>query len=170
MKSFNHAVHDFLKPRPREVHGTDIVDTSPSLTRQEFAADADINEIMRRYQKTGVLPVNGRDPVYVDWTAVPSNLQDAMSAMYEAEAAFMTLPAEVRREFDNDPIAFVAFASNRENLVQMQDWGLAPKPASAPSAPGAPASAGAPSALPTPATAPAAAERTAPGAATQLLP
>lgn len=106
----------------------------PSLTRQEFAEECDINVLMARFESTGVGPqtVTG-EPRYLDLTDVP-DLQHAMHVMIEADNAFMTLPAKVRKEFDNDPVKFVEFASDPENLPQMRDWGLAP-PEKAPEAP-----------------------------------
>lgn len=121
------VLHDFYK-----TNGLDhsIGNWGPSLTRQEFADDCDINNIMARYAN-GEIPsfVNqAREPTYVDFTSMPSDLMGALDASRRAAEAFMTLPAEVRREFDNDPIKFVDFASDKENLPQLQTWGLAPKP------------------------------------------
>jgi len=98
-----------------------------SMTRQEFADDADINVLMARYDKVGVWPLPPLDalPQYLDVTNVP-DLMSAMQLMEDAKRAFMTLPATVRREFDNDPMQFVAFAENPDNLQQMRDWKLAP--------------------------------------------
>jgi hypothetical protein len=98
----------------------------PSLTRQEFASECDINEIMAKYERAGQLPANSRDPMYVDFTLLPSNLMDTMRQLDDAQAAFMRLPAKVRREFDNNAHWFVEFASDPSNLGQMQEWGLAP--------------------------------------------
>ena len=117
--------------RPR--FETDVGDL-PSLTRQEFADECDINGIMAKYEKTGMLPVNGAQPSYVDFTAVPSDLQEAMRVMMDAETAFMSLPANVRKEFDNDALRFVEFAQDGDNLEQLREWGLA-EPEKAPDAP-----------------------------------
>lgn len=140
VKSFQSGmVHDWYKPRL--AHGTDQGADyfGPSMTRQEFAEDADINTIMARYERTGELPVNRGEPLYLDLTTMPSDLQTAMAALQHAEDVFMQLPAVVRKEFDNSPEAFVDYASNPDNLGQMREWGLAP-PApvvDAPAAPGA---------------------------------
>lgn len=101
--------------------------TKPSRTKTEFKRDSDINTIMDRFKKTGVLPVNTRNPVYMDTTQVP-NLQQAMHVMIEAEKAFIGLPAKVRKEFDNNPLAFVEFATKPENIDKLREWGLAAPP------------------------------------------
>lgn len=99
---------------------------APSLTRQEFAEECDINVIMDRYENTGVINhVQEREPIYLDCTEVP-DLRGAMEVMMNADKAFMTLPAKVRREFDNDAMRFVEFAGKAENLDRMREWGLAP--------------------------------------------
>lgn len=108
----------------------DPVDTDtpgPSLTRQEFADECDINTIMARYETTGILPSHQRagDPQYLDLSDVP-DLRTSIDLMRDAESAFMRLPATIRREFDNDPVRFVEFAQNPQNLEKMREWGLAP--------------------------------------------
>ena len=104
----------------------DMGDFAPSMTRQEFADECDINTIMSRYEQAGAIShVNRAMPVYMDVTAVP-DLRGALDAMREATLAFQSLPAVVRREFDNDPQKFVDFAQDPANLEKMRDWGLAP--------------------------------------------
>lgn len=104
-----------------------------SRTRQEFKKECDVNEIMRRFKVTGVMPVGNATPRYLDCSAVP-NFQDAMQILIDAENAFMRLPALVRKEFDNDPQAFVAFAQDGANLGKLREWGLA-EPEKAPDGP-----------------------------------
>lgn len=119
------AIHSSFRPHKRVSLDTGDV----SRTRQEFAEECDINSIMSRYNKTGVINhFSSRAPRYVDFSEVPSDLQTAMQMFIEAENAFMRLPAAVRKEFDNDPVKFVEFAERPENLDQVRAWGLA-KPA-----------------------------------------
>lgn len=111
------------------------VDDNPSLTRQEFTAECDVNVIMKNYEATGIMPPGGgREPIYWDASAVPENLQDAMSAMLYANELFMQLGAPIRKEFDNDAVKFVDYASNPENLPKLKEWGLT-APEIAPGAP-----------------------------------
>lgn len=102
-------------------------------TRQEFAAECDINTLMQKYEATGVINhINRMPPAYLDVTNVP-DLQQAIHIMQAAERAFMTLPASVRKEFDNDPVRFVDYAQDPGNVDKMREWGLAApaKPADA---------------------------------------
>jgi phage internal scaffolding protein len=98
----------------------------PSLTRQEFVAESDINNLVAQFEKTGVVSnVNRTEPQYFDTGDVP-DLQTAYKIIQDANAAFMRLPASTRLTFDNDPMSFIAFAEQKENLPQMREWGLAP--------------------------------------------
>lgn len=115
-------------------HRGDLTEFSPSLTRQEFAEECDINEIMARYEATGAIShVNKAEPVYLDTTEYPG-LQASMDLFREAATAFNSLPAKVRREFDNDPQKFVDFACEPGNVARMREWGLA-EPEKAPDPP-----------------------------------
>lgn len=120
------AQYDFYKTNgsPRSLH--DYSDDTPSMTRQEFAAECDINNIMKQYEKHIADPMRSiREPIYHDFTAQPSTLMEYMQVMLDGEQAFMTLPASVRREFDNDPRMFVDFAADPANIETMREWGLA---------------------------------------------
>lgn len=113
----------------RKAEDYSFVTTGPSLTRQEFAEDCDVNVLMSRYENTGqMLPHAARqEPAYLDLSDVP-DLHTAMNVMNAAVEAFSSLPARVRFEFENDPMQFVEFAEDPANLDQMRQWGLA-KPA-----------------------------------------
>lgn len=127
MSKFPIAQNDFVK---RNGSDTTFFCEGPSMTRQEFAEECDINALMKRYEGhvhggPGGLPVSG-EPQYIDWATAPQTLMEYMELQMEAERGFMTLPAVVRRQFDNSAVAFVEFASDPANLDQMRSWGLAP--------------------------------------------
>lgn len=143
------ATYDFYK-----TNGSShvVMPGGPSLTRQEFAEECDINAIMKRYDTVGGGPGglprhNDFPPFYADFSTMPTDLLGYMNLMHDAEVAFMMLPAVVRKEMDNDPMAFVEFASDPKNLDQMRKWGLAPVPAPEAPAPadGTPPAGGGPS-------------------------
>lgn len=124
---FPQAMHDFRKYNGATDHVFNTV--GPSLTRQEFKEECDINTLMSKYDAhviggPGNMP--RAEPFYADFTQVPGNLLDYMEFMNMAQAQFMALPAAVRREFDNSPHMFVEFASDPENIDQLRTWGLAP--------------------------------------------
>ena len=122
----------------------------PSLTKQEFKEDADINVIVRRFNVTGQLPQGVVAPVYQDFEGV-FDFQSAMNVLAAAESAFMAMPAEVRYRFHNNPHEFVQFCSDDANRAEAERLGLVfrrsegstPSAGSAASG-GAPEAAGAP--------------------------
>lgn len=109
----------------------DFACANDGMTRQEFQDECDINKLMERYEKTGMLPQQPqREAFYGDFTDLPT-FQEAQHIVMQAEAAFASLPARVRREFADNPAMFVDFASNPENIDKMREWGLAPEVANA---------------------------------------
>ncbi|QCQ84793.1 internal scaffolding protein [Blackfly microvirus SF02] len=133
---------------PHEAYGFECI--GPSLTRQEFADECDINTIMAQYEATGVIThVNQQAPAYLDLSGEIPDLMEAHNVFAKAETAFMTLPASVRKEFDNDPVKFVEFATKAENVEQMRKWNLA-APATLPDAPREPPEAPKPEPTPNP--------------------
>lgn len=100
----------------------EIVKT-PSLTKQSFAEEVDINTIVRRFGLTGQLPENVRAPTYADFEEVV-DYQTALNAVLAAQSAFMELPANVRERFGNDPQKFVEFTSDDNNKDEARRLGL----------------------------------------------
>lgn len=109
-----------------------------SLTHQAMAPECDINTIMKKYERTGVLEHrNNFEGQYGDFADGPADYHESMNAVIAADEMFSTLPAKVRRRFHNDPGAFIEFATNPENQDELIKLGLAtrlpedPKPVSA---------------------------------------
>lgn len=114
------------------------------ITKQSHKEECDITNILRQYQRTGIIThVQNARPTYQD---LPSNVdyQSALNLMLEAESAFAALPAKVRDFFSNDPAAFLAAFNDPKMEGQLREFGLLrPLPAVA-----AVAGAGAPPAAP----------------------
>ncbi|QXP08444.1 MAG: internal scaffolding protein [Arizlama microvirus] len=97
------------------------IDESESVVQQQFAAECDINEIVRRFGLTGELPSNVRMPVSGDFQDI-EDFQSAMLRVREAQEAFMQLPGEVRARFAHDPqrlMAFLEDGSNRDEAIKL---------------------------------------------------
>lgn len=95
----------------------------PSLAKQSFAEEVDINTIVRRFGLTGQLPENVRMPTYGDFTGL-SDFRDAMNAVVAARESFDLMPAAVRARFHNDPAEFVDFCSDSKNQDEALSLGL----------------------------------------------
>jgi phage internal scaffolding protein len=101
-----------------------------SLTQQQFADEADINTIVNRFLKTGVLPTPNTFPQYVDFEGV-FDYQSAMNLVRAADESFLRMDAKVRARFNNSPQEFLEFFANPENVQEAIRLGLAiPQPSS----------------------------------------
>lgn len=99
-----------------------------SLTQQQFKEEADINTIVNRFLKTGVLPTPTSFPQYVDFEGV-FDYQSAMNLVRAADESFMRMDAKVRARFNNSPQEFLEFFANPENAQEAIRLGLAiPQP------------------------------------------
>lgn len=108
--------------------------TVPSMTQQQFRDEADINYIISMYDSTGVMPTYHGDgqpaqPMFGDFAELPDNAQDVYNQMLAAKADFDSLPLDVRKRFDYDPAAFLAFVDDPNNLDELVAMGLATKTA-----------------------------------------
>lgn len=111
---------NFYSPRKVQLDCQD-----PSLAKQSFAEECDINAILNRWQKTGVIDhINDAAPQYMD-VALVGDYHQSLNAVVQAQESFMALPAVIRARFGNDPGAFLAFAADPANAKAMIDLGLA---------------------------------------------
>lgn len=109
----------------------------PSMTEQHFKDECDINNIVSRYQETGVLPQGNREPLFGDFAEYPQDLMSSHQYFDKAGEAFMQLPATLRKEFDNDPVKLLAFLQDEGNRDRAVELGLINAPVS-PATPPAP--------------------------------
>lgn len=103
----------------------------PSLTQQHFKDDSDINNIMARYQKTGVLvdPLTQttRKPMFDDFSDL-GDFRDHQQAVIEAQDMFMELPSKLRARFANDPAELLQWLSDPANKDEAIELGLFSNP------------------------------------------
>lgn len=122
---------------------TATVNKDPSLTRQEFAADADINTIIERMGLGYEMPINTTPPQQGDFTDLP-DFQAATQMIRHAQEVFNALPAKIRNRFQNDPEKYIEFFHDPDNRLEAEKLGLVkpqqveedpPAPPKAPEAP-----------------------------------
>lgn len=105
-----------------------ITFSEPSRTKQQFKEQSDINNILKRYQATGILDhVSKFQPVYAD-VADYGDLTHAFEIVNNASEAFNALPSELRFELDNDPRKLVEFIKDPNNAERCIKYGLFDKP------------------------------------------
>lgn len=101
-------------------------------TDQSFAKDADINNIVATYHKTGVFPSADGPALFADVSDAPS-YQDALQIIINAENAFMSLDAKTRKKFDNDPAQMLSFLEDPKNRSEAAALGMLKSDALTPS-------------------------------------
>jgi phage internal scaffolding protein len=95
-----------------------------SRTKQSFTAECDINNIMKKYAKNGLIAHNNAlQGEYGNLLGSP-DYQNAMNSVIAAEAAFNSLTASIRAKFEHDPSKFLDFAQNPDNHEEMRKMGL----------------------------------------------
>lgn len=103
-----------------------IFEQDPPLVVQSAKAECDINTIMQRYQRDGLVDhVNKFHGDYGDFTNVPQDFHEAMQQVQEANEMFLTLPSSVRERFGNDPGAFLE-AVDGASADELRELGLLP--------------------------------------------
>lgn len=99
----------------------------PGRTKQSHADECDINHMMRKYQKSGVLPpVNKFTANYGDFSNV-DDYQNSLNQVLDAKAAFGELPSDIRTRFENDPAKLLVFMADPENTEEAELLGLSAK-------------------------------------------
>lgn len=86
----------------------------PGRTKQSFKDQCDINKILKKAQiKGGLAHVQKYPEASYGEFDQNADLFTARERIEKATKIFNELPAEVRREFDNDPLAFTAYAAKQ---------------------------------------------------------
>jgi len=105
-----------------------IVNNEPSKTKQSFAEESDINNVLKRYAATGSLPTNIKEnPQYGDYSTV-SDYQTSLNIIQKAQDQFYGLPSSLRDRLQNDPQQFLDFVADPKNSEELIHYGLKNKP------------------------------------------
>jgi len=98
-------------------------------TIQSMKKECDINRILERFEKTGILThKNEHQGRYGDFSNVPGDFHAAVNQVKRAQLMFDSLPSSIREQFNNDPGKFLDFATNPENQAEMVTLGLLEPP------------------------------------------
>lgn len=82
----------------------------PSMTKQSEAAATDINNILRKYDRTGVIShLQKAQGVFADVSEIGSYME-AVQTVHDASEAFSGLPSGLRAHFGNDPARYIDWA------------------------------------------------------------
>lgn len=94
-----------------------------TLAQQQFAEECDINTIVDRFHLTGEIPQLTDVPTFQAFEGI-FDFQSAMNTVRQANETFMSMPANLRARFHNDPQEFLTFTSNKDNLPELEKLGL----------------------------------------------
>lgn len=127
-----------MKVRTRLERVRPTVACPPEESRVDSSAkkESDINVIVARYKKTGVLGDEARKAMaqYGDFSQIPSFVE-MQEKILHARELFAALPATVRRQFGNDPGEFIEAAKTPEGIELLKKLGLGKEEAPPPSQP-----------------------------------
>lgn len=108
-------------------HAIDFTN-SKTRTKQSFKEECDVNNIMKRYQRDGVIAHrNEFGGNYGDFMT-EIDYHSAMNQIAKAQQMFEGLPSSIRNRFNNDPAEYLAFVHDPENKDEMVKLGLMKKP------------------------------------------
>lgn len=96
----------------------------PSMTEQFHRDDCDVNVILKRYMKTGVLPTSQKTPVFGDFSGTPQDYASAVQLLDDARERFASLPSSIRERFGNDPLQLLQFLDDPSNAGEAVKLGL----------------------------------------------
>ena len=99
--------------------------TGESLTQQSHAAAADVRNIIKQYDRTGLIAnVNKGVAQYGDYSEI-NEYSEALNIVRQANESFATIPSHIREQFNNNAGAFFEFATDPKNKEKMIEMGLA---------------------------------------------
>ena len=89
---------------------------------QEDADSVDIEHILHSVAMGDLNALKAREGMYVDATTMPKSLREAQDLVIRLKDEFYKLPIEVRKEFGNDPEAYVSEMGTQEYLDKMAPY------------------------------------------------
>lgn len=95
----------------------------PTLAQQHFKEECDINNILQKFNITGILPEAPLSPRYGDFTGI-GDYHTALNRVMAAQDEFEALPAQIRARFDNDPAKLIDFLDDEANRPEAEKLGL----------------------------------------------
>lgn len=96
----------------------------PSLTRQEFTKETDINRIVDKFTRTGRMPYDpDRLGIYIDASELP-DFKSQLEFVTHAKESFNNLDPQIRKRFENSPQKLLDFLKDPSNKEEGQRLGL----------------------------------------------
>lgn len=105
----------------RPLHVTKL--TNKVVTEQSHKDECDINKIMHKFQRTGIITHSKKYEGQYDY-ATSTDFLTAMSIVARGQQMFDDLPSSLRSRFGNDPSNFLDFINDPANEDEAVKLGL----------------------------------------------
>lgn len=117
---------EIRKPYDKVPRVAVVFDPDEGVTQQSFKDECDVNNILKKFERTGMLEHAARfSGEYGDFITA-DDYHGYMNKVVEAQQMFEQLPAAWRKRFGNDPASFLEFMDNPENEAEMRELGMLP--------------------------------------------
>lgn len=132
-----HPLYGFWQPHKPVRFNNEIVNPitgeifhPPSMTKQEFKRQCDINNIIKEFSLTGQISHISAKAATGAFLDLPDSMdyQDHLHQVMRAGEAFAALPATIRNRFHGDPAEFLAFVQDPANAQELIDLGIRQRP------------------------------------------
>ena len=98
--------------------------TGESMTQQQFKAECEVNNILAKYKRTGMLShIQKHQGNFGDFSSI-EDYQSSLGKLMQAQQSFESLPSELRAKFENDPAQLISFLSDEKNNAEAIKLGL----------------------------------------------
>ncbi len=107
-----------------------VKDECPNNTQQNQKDQCDINRIMSRFERTGVLqgPQGpGSEAQFGDFSEC-TDYRSSLERIFKIDGLFEQLSAKAKKKFKNDPQRLFEFLENPKNREEAIELGLVEKP------------------------------------------
>ena len=112
----------FTKYNPPKIPG--FFSEMESKVQEQFADACQTDNIIRKYNTMGVNPfIAAGGSQYLDTTEIPSFVV-AQNSQVKVREFFEGLPADIRLEFNNDPMQFAEVVSDPKNADYLREIGV----------------------------------------------
>lgn len=108
-----------------------------SLTQQQFTDEQNVNTIMKKYARTGIIGtgLGTRTPQFGNYEN--QSFHEMETKLAQSVETFQNLPSAVRKRFDNNVGNLLDFIDDKSNYDEAVKMGLIPEPEKPETAPSA---------------------------------
>lgn len=111
MKKTTKKIPDHLNTRKR----VQITFSEPTLTKQSFKNECDINQVVAKFVQTGQLPLtNNQEPQYGDAPDQDIDLKSSIDTVNQLKSEFYELSPEMQKSFKGNFKNYAQFLSDYE--------------------------------------------------------